>query len=100
MNANTNVEHKENMSLINESIDLNVKDLSGHSFHAPALLEMCDSASRDDVHGIKPIKGYPNHELWKAGKDGKFDEWETSKQIKYLLVHGFTPECIFSQAGM
>ncbi|TNC80788.1 MAG: hypothetical protein C9356_11740 [Oleiphilus sp.] len=98
MNKLKSIGHKGNMALINESLELKVKDLASHSFHTPTLVEMCESASRDDLHGIRAPKSYPNHELWGAGKNAKFEEWDTQKQIKFLLVHGFTSECIFSQA--
>jgi hypothetical protein len=75
-----------------------VKALASNSFHTLTLVMMCESASRDDLHGIRTPKSYPNHELWGAGKNAKFEEWNTEKQIKFLLVHGFSSKCIFSQA--
>lgn len=92
--------YKENILLINESLDMKVRDLCGHIFHTPTLIEMCESASRDDSHGIRASRSYPDHELWEEGKGAKFDQWGTEKQIKFLLVHGFTSECIFSQAWL
>ena len=69
------------------------------AFNKPKLVEMCDSASRDDTHGIKAKDAAIQHDLWSA-------EIELIKKcdlvilLKYLLVHGFSMECIYSQAGM
>lgn len=93
-------EKKRNVALINESLENTLKELSEHKFFKEKLIDMCVSAANDDTNDIKPINGHPEHPLWNAGKGAKFEKWNDKELLKFLLVHGFSPECLFSQAGI
>lgn len=89
-----------NVVLIDESLDAKVSGLAEHQFYGAKLIELCDGASRDDINGVAPKSGYMDHPLWAEGDGANFYQWESPKLLKYLLVHGFSPECILSQAGV
>ena len=85
--------------LIEESISNKVKSLATHEFYDAKLLEMIDCASRDSENEITAKTAYPDHPLWGVNKK-YVDKGDTSFKLKYLLVHGITSECLFSQAGV
>jgi hypothetical protein len=84
---------------IDESVDNKVSSWSHLEFHKPKILEMCESASKDREQGMIAPKAYPEHSLFDANlksiKNGSIEE-----QLKYLVVHGYTGECIYNQAGI
>jgi hypothetical protein len=84
---------------IDESIDNKVSSWSLLEFHKPKILEMCESASKDREQNMIAPKAYHEHALFDANldtiKQGSIDE-----QLKYLIVHGYTGECIYNQAGI
>jgi hypothetical protein len=85
--------------LIDESINNKVKSIAEHKFNDIKLLEMIESASLDRENEITPKTAYPEHPLWGINKK-YVTKGDTSFKLKYLLVHGFTPECLFDQAGV
>jgi hypothetical protein len=89
-----------NTELLDESLDAKVLDLLTFEFYSTKLAEMCLVASRDDSNGIKPNDGHVAHPLWGAYVDANVDSADIAVQLKYLLVHGFSPECLISQAGI
>jgi hypothetical protein len=85
--------------LIEVAITYEVGYLAAHEFYDAKLLEMIDSAPRGSEHGISPITAYLDHPLWSINKEYVV-KGDKHFKLKYLLVHGFTSECLFSQAGV
>lgn len=88
------------LSLINEAIQKKLSTITRYSFHEKELDSMCQSASRDDQNGIEPKEKYnKEHPLWNLENELAIDKWDVSQKLEYLLLHGFTPECIISKAA-
>lgn len=88
----------DKVDLMEEALANHLKDLTNHSFHVAKLIDMCDSASKDDINNVALRNHYKEHPLW-ALDVGYIKKGDSELQLKYLLVHGFKSECIFSQAG-
>lgn len=85
--------------LIDESLDSKVASWAHLEFHQPKILEMCESASKDREQNMFAPRAYPEHELFDANLD-TIKQGSIEDQLKYLVVHGFTGECIYNQAGI
>jgi hypothetical protein len=88
----------DKIDLMEKALTNHLKDLTTHTFHDVKLGDMCDSASRDDINNIALRNHYKEHPLWALDID-YIKKGDIELHLKYLLVHGFKSECIFSQAG-
>jgi len=88
----------DKIDLMEEALSNHLKKLASHSFYEAKLVDMCESASRDDTNNTALRNHYKDHPLW-ALDVNYIKKGDSELQLKYLLVHGFKSECIFSQAG-
>ncbi|OUV22939.1 MAG: hypothetical protein CBC55_02550 [Gammaproteobacteria bacterium TMED95] len=88
--------HKSNLKV--QAIRNKVASLSHLSFHAPKIIEMCESASRDCVNNIVAPNAHTDHPMYDA-ELSDIQNATLNEQLEYLMVHGFTGEAIYSQAG-
>ena len=86
------------MSLRDKAIKNKVASLSHLTFHTPKIIEMCESASRDCVNNIIAPNAHTDHPMYDA-ELSEIQNATLNEQLEYLMVHGFTGEAIYSQAG-
>lgn len=80
------------------ALDNKVASISHLSFHQPKICEMVDAAARDDNQGISAPKSNPALPIYNESPE-IVNLSGIEKQLAFLLAHGFSPECIYSQAG-
>jgi hypothetical protein len=85
--------------LTDESINNTVSSWSHLEFHQPRLLAMCKNASKDREQNMISLKAHPEHPLFEASLDA-INQGLLEDQLKYLVVHGYTGEYIYNQAGI
>jgi hypothetical protein len=85
--------------MTDESINNIVSSWSHLKFHEPKILEMCESASKDVDQNMIAPKAYPENPLF-SSKLEDIMQGRTEEQLKYLIVHGYSGETIYSQAGI
>jgi hypothetical protein len=85
--------------MTDESINNIVSSWSHLKFHEPNVLDMCENVSKDVDQNIIALKAYPEHPLFSA-KLEDIMQGTTEEQLKYLIVHGYSGEAIYSQAGI
>jgi hypothetical protein len=80
------------------ALDNKVASISHLSFHLPKICEMVEAAARDKIQGINAPKSNPALPIYNESPT-IVNQSGIEKQLAFLLAHGFSPECIYSQAG-
>lgn len=80
------------------ALDNKVASISHLVFHAPKLVEMVEAAARDEKNGVTALKSNPNLPIYSESPE-IVNQAGIEKQLAFLLAHGFSAECIYSQAG-
>lgn len=87
------------MTLEQLALDNKVASISHLIFHSPKLAEMVDAAARDENQGVVTTKSTPTLPIYSESPEA-INRAGLETQLAFLLAHGFSAECIYSQAGM
>lgn len=87
-----------NLQLDQMSLENKVASILHLEFFSEKLTEMVEAAARDAQQSIVAPKSNPSLSIY-SESPGNVNSSGLEVQLAFLISHGFTPECIYSQAG-